>query len=1323
MRTRFLNTDYFSSSLIETLSFLNLPVPHLAPLPPEHDLLSFLRFFDPLETLSLPIERPPIDSALSKFISAVLPHFIDSDFLDSIPDRFHQKEEEIQRGFGTDSAQEKDNGNDKHPERLEVIQFEAPELCTFLENVCFSEEGMQLLSEVSEIENDLDLLRPEIEMQDPDKVQQSVYSVEDATLEFDMDEKACALEYDGSVQEQAHFQNNKFPLLEVEETSLRTFTNPSMEYEFLLFLEHVKSKWGQENILHTDGKELLGSMQFDILEFLSKHCLEKQCLEPEMASLDTSPGMDIIRMVEIPQTREDSADFPSSMNPVIFQEFNFLETDSSRLHEVFFELQSTDEPQTCDSMFREDMNFKNFDELIVSCELTLEDDTFKSLPIPILSDHGKIRSIYAIMEEKLAELKPQLLSASHGIYLDWHLLEEDKYNSKNSSMYQNMLEELDTHNIDFDRESFDGGKLVIDLVFTDNGLSGAQMKEHKELLNVISETSNSRLEGSSSESLYRCQKTGNRETIIGENGRKASLLFKSMSQFNDLDYFLNPGKATAREKNESTVKIPDIRASFPKVSKSHPVLGMNENINDQKLEELLSFAPIEDKFNMTCSEAADKAEACSIPLQAPYAMKTEKPQGDMMCFPDIVIIVNTQNFDKEMIVSRRSTYQRILAMEKEGAQVVERDLNLPVDLIISPSICLVWYNCGNIGKKATAADEASSCLPLCIENIAANVLALLSFSFSGCILVFEGETRFLSTVIEFSDVLYAAAASLGIDLQLFSSYSAELTDEIIVSSILYATKSSRGRYPKMPESETLAESFLTKFPSINPLTAHAILSSEGMLIEFLKWSHEHRIQAVQQYHVPVESVALFSALCKYGEQEDSKSIMTDCSSSASSCPDSDKLLHIDSERKRRKCIDSLQKTDMHVDDMWKSESLNEFTDGMLDPGAFKQYDCWMLTDPEIVGDLKPPSSSLKDLFGQKQVPDIAPVMDFPTSTEPLYSGNFKDLLIRDDIRQPRLPLNDKFLGQNRASEINTKELKLDSGNSCKSNSKNLHEYFRGEVIDLTDDPFLLEKDAASIANSTYFSPWMPEIEQDSARKSKAARRLSFGKNSHPNNLTAAERNSSSDLWTPVENGRQRLPQNRGDPNMDDKHETVPVKPRKNLLEEAFTPRAAGKPTRFPFEEEISHCGGSGTPLSKAIHSAHTQQGSPWTIEFLNRVREKSRLRQQSLPPDTCTPDFWNSGNTSKATERRSLSILDFFKYQGGSTPKKVHEQKKQKQPIQMSSSSQKERNSASLIPTWTPRDKRSKQTLSFAMGDGGNQTRLVWSDGSAHRMSKKLRRN
>ncbi|CAK7337282.1 unnamed protein product [Dovyalis caffra] len=1310
MRTRFLNTDYFGTSPIETLSFLNLPVPHLPPPPPSSQQEQHLLRFHPLETISLPIERPPIDSALSKFIADAIPEFIDFDLRDFEPNRAHQKEaekdlykqkkEESERGFTTE-AQQTDSGNDKHSERLEAIQFEEPELDTFLENVCFSEEGMQILSEIPEIENDLDLLRPEIEIQYPYKVQESVYSVEDVTLLFDMDEKACALEYDGSVQEQAHFYHNTFPLLEVEEMSLRTFTNPPMEDEFLLFLEHVESKWTQEGNLHVDGKELLASIQFDTSEFLTNHCLSKPCLELELASLDTFLGMDIISMVEILQTHGDSADCFSPTSPVVFQEFKFLNMDSSQLYEVFFEMQTTDEPQTCDSMFREDMNFKNFNELIVSCELTLEDDTFKSLPIPIISDHDKIRSIYAIVEEKLAEIKPQPLSASHGIYLDWHILEENNYSCKISSLYQNMLEDLDSHSIDLDWESFDGIKLVIDLVFSDDDLSGQQMEEQKELLKVISETSNSRLvEGASSKSLDdRGQNPGNRETLTGENAGKASLLFKSMSQFNDLDYFLNPGKATARGKSESTVKVSDTRASFPKEGNSHSVPGPNEKIIDQKLEELLNFVPMEDKYDMMSSKAADKAEACCMPVQvpyAPYAMKAEKTQGDMVSFPDIVIIVNTQNFDKEMIVSRRCTYQRILAMEKEGAQVVERDLNLPVDVIISPSICLVWYDCGNIGKKATAADEASSCLPLCIDNIATNVLTLLSFAFSGCILVvpvFEGEINFLSTVMESSDGLYAAAASLGIDLQLFSSYSAELTNEIILSSILNATKPSTGIYPKMPESETLAESFLTKFPSINPLTAHAILSSGGMLIEFLEWSNECRILALQRYQVPVESIALFSALCKYGEREDSKSIMTDCSSSASTCPDSDKChLHIDSERKRRKCTNSPQKNDMHVDDIWQSEQLDQFTDGMPGPEVFNQYDRWTSTDSEILDKLKEPSSSLKDLFGQKQVSDIAQVMDFPTAMKPLDSGNSKDPLIWDEIRQPRLTVKDKLVAQNRVSEINIKnELKLDWVNPNKSNSNNLHEYFKGEVKDLTDDPVSLKNDVASIANSTYFSPWMPESEQDSARKSKAARRLSFGKNSHPNNPTATEINFNSDLWTSIINDRRSSPQNRGHPNMDDKHEKVPVKPRKHLLEEAFTQRDARNSTRFPFREEISHCSGSGTPLSKAIDSGRPQPGSPWTVEFLNRIREKSRLRQQSLPHGTSTPDFVYSGNISKATKRRSPSILDFFKYQGGSTPRKVHEQKKQKQPIQLSSSTQK-KTLASLIPTWTPSDKRSKQS-------------------------------
>lgn len=146
------------------------------------------------------------------------------------------------------------------------------------------------------------------------------------------------------------------------------------------------------------------------------------------------------------------------------------------------------------------------------------------------------------------------------------------------------------------------------------------------------------------------------------------------------------------------------------------------------MEELLSFVPIEEYKE---SLAADEVEACFMPL----ATESKDNCISMPSFLDFVIIVNTQNFDQEMIISRRSTYQRILALEKEGTQVVERDLSLPVDVIVSAAVCLAWYDCRNIGKKATAPNEASSCLPLCVENIAANVLTSISFAFSSCILV------------------------------------------------------------------------------------------------------------------------------------------------------------------------------------------------------------------------------------------------------------------------------------------------------------------------------------------------------------------------------------------------------------------------------------------------------------------------------------------------------------------------------------------------------------------------------------------------------------
>lgn len=82
------------------------------------------------------------------------------------------------------------------------------------------------------------------------------------------------------------------------------------------------------------------------------------------------------------------------------------------------------------------------------------------------------------------------------------------------------------------------------------------------------------------------------------------------------------------------------------------------------------------------------------------AMKTEHGHKSFVPSLGSVIIVNTRNVDKVMIVSRRSSSQVNLAMEKGGIQVVEHDLDFPMFTLISSAICLAWFDSRNLGKKS-----------------------------------------------------------------------------------------------------------------------------------------------------------------------------------------------------------------------------------------------------------------------------------------------------------------------------------------------------------------------------------------------------------------------------------------------------------------------------------------------------------------------------------------------------------------------------------------------------------------------------------------------
>lgn len=528
--------------------------------------------------------------------------------------------------------------------------------------------------------------------------------------------------------------------------------------------------------------------------------------------------------------------------------------------------------------------------------------------------------------------------------------------------------------------------------------------------------------------------------------------------------------------------------------------------------------------------------------------------------------------------------------------------------------------------------------------------------------------------MESSDGLYAAAASLGIDLQIFFSYSPELTNEVIVSCIKSGTILTKGLYPKMPDSVTLAESFLTQFPGINPLTAHSILSSGAMLNEFLAWSHEQRIHVLKNYHVPEESLSLFSIFCRYGEREDSKSIMTDCSSSVSSGPDSDRcgFYQVDNKRKRQNSVISDQRDELCFDELLQFETLNQVVESVPDSSTLpKPFDIGMSKDAGRSRDLGKASLCMTDLFCEKQR-NIAATMRNPSRVSPL-SRNFKAPQISEQLEQPSLSYKNEELAQN---EIRNTALLGKSLHYGLGNSEKLHEDVRGEVVDFTDSPLL--DDIFSIPDSMFFPNLMTETEKDQIRKNKIARRLSFDNSIPPGT-------NSSKIWSSIKDTAGEV-EDYPEPDFGKDVFPLDFKPRENI---GSTHQAAIRNLRgLPFQEEMSHL--SETPLSRARRSATPLRHSPWTTEFINKVKEKSKLRQKSLICENPSPCFGYPGNMKIVSKRRSPSEIDFFRYHQPSRPpgNYIPEQKRQKQSGQSSNSVKKGRYSDSLS-SWTPNDKRS----------------------------------
>lgn len=124
--------------------------------------------------------------------------------------------------------------------------------------------------------------------------------------------------------------------------------------------------------------------------------------------------------------------------------------------------------------------------------------------------------------------------------------------------------------------------------------------------------------------------------------------------------------------------------------------------------------------------------------------------------------------------------------------------------------------------------------------------------------IFEGEPAFTSSVLRSTPKLAEAAAGFGMQVHCFVSGNPQCTEDLVLTCIERVRQEAKKPYSfPMPECMTDGELFLDQFPSINPLTAHAILCLGVPLSKFVLWSHDDMARSLQDFGVPKESLKLF----------------------------------------------------------------------------------------------------------------------------------------------------------------------------------------------------------------------------------------------------------------------------------------------------------------------------------------------------------------------------------------------------------------------------------------------------------------------------------
>ncbi|KAK8966035.1 hypothetical protein KSP40_PGU021111 [Platanthera guangdongensis] len=403
----------------------------------------------------------------------------------------------------------------------------------------------------------------------PYEVDRLLCLIEDVPDILIVTQESFTADDDNSLQDNKFYHATKSLSFEVRESGLAFHESLSMDETFNDILAYLKPLNNGDEL-----KDFLGSTDLSVTEhFLSQDASEYD-LEHIPLSLNSFLELNPINLSGSILLEKQSVMYPvisdgsSSHFPCSAQleEVRIFDKVSVNVPDIFSNFETVKEDAFFEQMCKEEIGYmENFNELILSSELSLMDDTFILLPAPFLSDEKTLKSESMIVENIFNVLKSHSFSVCDELYLDWHPLFEGVCDNETCSTLISITQEVIGYRIDTSELNYQlENSMPPDFDFLNDSsgeVSRLQCKE--ELTNVHGSCPNTLVPTIDLDATeianHELKESDDAKQMPKRNPAKVSSLLES----NDLNFFLGvrKGNAEVYDCGASRANIPSSRST------------------------------------------------------------------------------------------------------------------------------------------------------------------------------------------------------------------------------------------------------------------------------------------------------------------------------------------------------------------------------------------------------------------------------------------------------------------------------------------------------------------------------------------------------------------------------------------------------------------------------------------------------------------------------------------------------------------------------------------------------------------------------------------